>query len=50
MAFDVSTITGYVEDNKKKLIGKTLLKGKTASVITPQVGVKGSAYLNLLNG
>ena len=50
MGFLVETITGYVQANEKKLIGSALLKGKTAGMITPQVGVKGSAYLNLLNG
>ena len=48
MAFDVSTITGYVAANEKQLIGKTLIKGKTASLVSKQTGVKGSAYLNLL--
>lgn len=50
MGFSVETITGYVQANEKKLIGSALLKGKTVSMITPQVGVKGSAYLNLFNG
>lgn len=50
MSFNVSSVGAYVSSNEKTLIGKTLLKGKTISLITPQVGVKGSAYLNLLNG
>jgi len=48
MAFDVSTITGYVKENEKQLIGKAVIKGRTASLINKQTGVKGSAYLNLL--
>lgn len=49
MAFDVSTVAGYVSANEKELIGASVLKGKTASVIGIQTGVKGSANLNLLN-
>lgn len=49
MAFDVSTVSGYVSANEKELIGKSVLKGKTASLIGLQTGVKGSANLNLLN-
>lgn len=49
MAFDVSTVTGYVSANEKKLIGKAVIGGKTASLLNLQTGVKGSAYLNLLN-
>lgn len=47
--FDVSTITGYVSANEQKLIGKAIIGGKTASLLTFQSGVKGSSYLNLLN-
>lgn len=49
MAFNVSAITGYVNANEKELIGKAVLKGKTASLVGIQTGVKGSAELNLLN-
>jgi len=49
MGFSVSTITGYVKANETKLIGKAVIGAKTASMITLQTGVKGSAYLNLLD-
>lgn len=48
MAFSVNTIKDYVQANEKSLIGKAVVKGKTASMLTKQTGVKGSAYLNLL--
>lgn len=49
MAFDVSTVTGYVSANEKVLIAKAILKAKTAGLVSFQPGVKGSAQLNLLN-
>lgn len=49
MSLDVSKITGYVDENEKQLIGKALIGGKTAGLLNLQTGVKGSAYLNLLN-
>lgn len=48
MALSVSTIKDYVLANEKQLIGKAVVKGKTANLLTKQTGVKGSAYLNLL--
>lgn len=49
MAFDVSTIGSYVKANETELIGKAVLKGKTAGIVGLQTGVKGSEKLNLLN-
>lgn len=49
MAYDVSLLPAYVEQNREELIGKAILKGKTISVINHQSGVKGSAALNLLD-
>lgn len=48
MSFNVSGITDYVKANEEKLIGKAIIGAKTASYLTLQTGVKGSAYLNLL--
>lgn len=48
MSFNVSTIKDYVLANEKQLIGKAVVKGKTATLLTKQTGVKGSSYLNLL--
>ena len=47
--FDISTITGYVQANEKELLGKAIIGAKTASMLNLQVGVRGSAYLNLLD-
>ena len=49
MGLKVNAITGYVDANEKQLIGKALIGGKTAGLLNLQTGVKGSAYLNLLN-
>lgn len=49
MSLNVSGITGYVDANEKELIGKALIGGKTAGLLNLQTGVKGSAYLNLLD-
>lgn len=49
MAFSVSTVADYVLANEKQLLGKAVIGGKTASLLTMQTGVKGSAYLNLLD-
>jgi hypothetical protein len=48
MAFNITTITGYVAANEKQLIGKAVIAGVTASKLNLQTGVKGSAYLNLM--
>lgn len=49
MAFDISTIKGYVDQNANELVGKSVLGAKTASLIGVQTGVKGSSKINLLN-
>lgn len=49
MAFDVSNLNAYVEQNRMGLIGKAILRGKTIEVINHMSGVKGSATLNLLD-
>lgn len=48
MAFIVSDITGYVQANEDKLIGKAIVGAKTAAMLNLQTGVKGTANLNLL--
>ena len=48
MAFDVSTLTAYVDQTKEPLIGKTILSSKTAKMLTLQTGVKNQTALNLL--
>lgn len=48
MSFVVSDIQGYVQANEDKLIGKSVIGAKTASMLNLQTGVKGIANLNLL--
>lgn len=49
MAFQVNSVKDYVAANEKQLIGKAVIGGATASKLNLQVGVKGSAYLNLVS-
>lgn len=49
MAFNVSTITGYIDSNRDQLLGKAILNGKTVSMLNMLTGVKGSTQLNLLD-
>jgi hypothetical protein len=49
MAFNVSTVKDYVDQNQGELIGKAVLGAKSASLFGVQTGVKGSSTLNLLN-
>lgn len=49
MAFDVSNLNAYVDENRQNLIGAAILKGKTIEEINHMSGVKGSAAINLLN-
>lgn len=49
MSIIKDSITGYVDANEKQLIGKAIIGGKTAGLLNLQTGVKGSAYLNLLD-
>lgn len=48
MAFDVTNLNAYVDENRQALIGAAILKGKTIEVINHMSGVKGSAALNIL--
>lgn len=49
MAFEVSSITGYIDSNRDQLLGKAILNGKTVSMLNMLTGVKGSTQLNLLD-
>lgn len=49
-AFNVSTLTAYVDEQRVPLIGKAVLASKTAKMLSLQTGVKGKAALNLLSG
>lgn len=49
MAFTVSSLPAYVEQNRSKLISAAVLAPKTAALLTLMSGVKGATALNLLN-
>ena len=49
MAFDMSALTAYVEQNRGELLGPAVLRGVTLDVIRHQPGVKGTAAINILN-
>lgn len=49
MAYTMSALTAYVEQNRLPLIAAAVLKGKTVEVINRQSGVKGKAALNIVD-
>lgn len=49
MAFDVSGLSNYTEQNKQALITQSLFGSKTISMMTPMVGVKSSETINILD-
>lgn len=49
MAYDVSALPAYVEQNRLPLLAAAVLKGKTVEVVNRQSGVKGKAALNLVD-
>ena len=49
MAFSMSALTAYVEQNRGELLGPAVLRGTTLDIIRHQPGVKGSAAINILN-
>lgn len=49
MAFSVDNIKPYVDANENQLIASAVMKGKTASLLNLQTGVKGKSALNLLS-
>lgn len=49
MAFNLSNLNSYVEQNKLPLIAATVLKGNTVSKFSLMTGVKGSATLNIVS-
>lgn len=48
MSYEVSTIKGYIEQNKSKLVAKAVMAAQTLKHITTQPGVKGVTALNNL--
>lgn len=49
MAYTVSALPDYVEQNRLPLLAAAVLKGKTVEVINRQSGVKGKAALNIVD-
>lgn len=49
MAYDVSALPAYVQENRLPLLAASVLKGKTVEVINRQSGVKGKAALNIVD-
>lgn len=49
MAYDVTALSSYVEQNRLPLLAAAVLKGKTVEVINRQSGVKGKAALNIVD-
>lgn len=49
MAFDVSGLTAYIEEQNFPLITKAVTGGRTASLMEKQVGVKGKTKINLMD-
>ena len=49
MALDLSTLTAYIDEQNFPMVTKALIGGRTASLLTPQMGVKGKTKINLLD-
>lgn len=49
MAYDVTALPAYVQENRLPLLATAVLKGKTVEVINRQSGVKGKAALNIVD-
>lgn len=49
MAFDVTKLPAYVEQNKLPLIAEAVLKGKSVNLFNLQTGIKTKATINIIN-
>lgn len=49
MAYNVTALPAYVQENRLPLLAASVLKGKTVEVINRQSGVKGKAALNIVD-
>lgn len=49
MAYSLSTLTAYVEQNGNEILTKAVFGAKTISMMTPKVGIKSAETLNLLD-
>tara|TARA_R110000765_G_scaffold84278_3_gene163167 strand:+ start:4137 stop:5051 length:915 start_codon:yes stop_codon:yes gene_type:complete len=49
MSLDLTGLNAYSDENKMDLIKKSVLKGKTVSMITVQADIKSSAKINMID-
>ena len=49
MALDFGTISAYIDEQNFPMVTKALIGGRTASMLTPQVGVAGKTKINLMD-
>lgn len=49
MAFTFSGLSAYIEEQNFPMVTKALIGGRTASLLTPQLGVKGKTKINLMD-
>ncbi len=49
MAFDLTGLTAYTDENKLALIKKSILGGRTLGLINIQPGIKSSAEINIID-
>ena len=49
MALDLTGLTAYIDEQSFPMVTKSLIGGRTASMLTPQIGVKGKTKINLLD-
>jgi len=49
MALDLTGLTAYIDEQNFPMVTKALIGGRTASMLTPQLGVKGKTKINLLD-
>lgn len=49
MAFDVTGLANYTEQNKQALITSALFGSKTISLLTPMTGIKSSETINIID-
>lgn len=49
MALDLATLTAYIDEQSFPAVTKALIGGRTASLLTPQLGVKGKTKINLMD-
>ena len=49
MALDLSGLTAYIDEQSFPMQTKALIGGRTASMLTPQLGVKGKTKINLMD-